>query len=418
MIGFAPVVLVAAWGLGPGAWGLQVSSEVLAEIRVHGNLVVSNEDVLAIAGLTVGQPFGPDTIEEVTGRLRASKKFDEIQVLKRFASIDDPTRIALVIIVNEGPVRLRSDGDAISAVRRRGIRNMMWLPVLDAEDGYGLTYGVRFALVGTAGSQSRLSFPLTWGGMRRAGVELDRRFTRGPIRRLELGATIQRQKNPAFLENDDRRRLWARVERARGPVRAHGTADWQRVSFAGDEDTVRSIGADVAFDTRRDPAQPRNAVYAIAAWERLDFDSRPAANRTRLEARGYLGLIGQTVLALRAVREDADQPLPRYLKSLLGGWSTLRGFEAGSFAGDMKVAQSAELRMPLTSPLNVAKLGVSVFVDAGTAYDEGQRYRDQKLRRGLGGSVWLAAAVFHVGVSVAQADGGGRRVNFGGGLTF
>jgi outer membrane protein assembly factor BamA len=203
-----------------------------------------------------------------------------------------------------------------------------------------------------------------------------------------------------------------------GPVRAGGTLGWQHVAFGGDRDTLTSVGADVAFDTRIDPVLPRNAVYARASWERVRFSSGGATNRSRLEGNAYVGVIRQTVLAVRVVREDADHPLPQYLASLLGGWSSLRGFKAGSFAGDTMVAGSAELRIPLSSPLDIGKVGVSVFVDAGAAYDKGEHFRDQALARGIGGSVWLAAAVFRMSLSVAHGRGATTRVNFGGGFTF
>jgi outer membrane protein assembly factor BamA len=331
--------------------------------------------VIKIAGVTPGDPFSDRTVDEVTARLRASKKFQDVQVLKRFASIADPTKIALVIVVNEGPVRIESSapGTPISIVRRRGLRNLLFMPIIDAEDGYGVTYGVRLALVGIAGPKSRLSFPLTWGGMKRAGVDLERRYARGPFSRVELGGAVQRQTNPAFQQDDDRQRVWARVERASGPWRAGGTVGWQRVSFAAIRDRFQSVGGDVTFDTRLDPLLPRNAVYAVASVEHLNFSEGEPVTRSRLEARGYIGFVGPTVFALRAVREDANRGLPPYLKSLLGGWSSLRGFQAGAFVGDTLVAESAELRIPVGSPLRIAKLGVSVFTDAGVAYDRGQR---------------------------------------------
>lgn len=404
----------------PGAQGLQAkaSPEVIAEIRIHGNLIVSNEDVLAISGVSVGNPFGATTVEDVASRLRASGKFEHVEVLKRFASIEDPSRIALVIIVNEGPVRISSKGGAIDVVRRKGLRNLLFLPILEAEDGYGVTYGARLALAGAAGGRSRVSFPLTWGGRKRAAVELDRSLSRGPLTRALAGAAIQRRTNPAFLQDDTRRQVWGRVERASGPVRAGAALGWTHVSFAGVEDRFRSVGADLTVDTRLDPMLPRNAVYATAAWERLSFGSGGRISRTRLEGRGYVGLIGQTVLAVRALREASSAPLPLYLKSLLGGWSTLRGFPAGAMAGDTLVAESIELRVPLNSPLRIAKMGMSVFADAGTAYDHGQRYHDRPPHQGFGAGLWLSATVFHFGISVAHGRGADNRVNFGGGLSF
>jgi outer membrane protein assembly factor BamA len=369
----------------------------------------------------IGDPFSAATIADVTARLRASKKFHEISVLKRFASISDPTKVVLVVIVNEGAVRVDAPdvpGSPISVVRKRGLQKLMVMPIIDAEDGYGTTFGARLAVMGVAGRQSRLSFPLSWGGMKRAGVEIDRPFARGPLSRVSAGGALQRQRNPAFLENDDRRRLWGRAERVLGPVRLGATAGWQHVSFAGERDSFRSVGGDVAFDTRIDPVLPRNAVYARASWEHLKFASGGDTNRTQFEGRGYVGLVGQTVLALQAVREDADRRLPRYLKPLLGGFSSLRGFKAGSFNGDTLVSGSAELRIPLSSPLEVGKFGVSIFVDAGTAYDKGARFRDQPLQTGVGASAWFVAAMFHVGLSVAHGRGADTRVNFGAGFTF
>ncbi len=398
-------------------------TEVIAEIRIHGNLVATSDEILTLAGLTIGTPFAATTIADVTARLKASKKFEDVQVLKRFASIEDASRITVVILVNEGPVRLSSNLTAVRRSRSR-IRNVLFMPILDAEDGYGLTYGARAAYVDAFGPKSRLSFPLTWGGTKQAGVEFERGLGVERRTRITVGAAVQRRKNPTFLEQDTRRRVWGRVEHARGPFRAGGAIGWQDVSFAAIRDRFRSAGVDVAFDTRLDPVLPRNAVLAASSWERLDwgprFDSgrRGPVNRARVEGRGYLGLVGQTVLAVRAVRESSSGPLPPYLQPLLGGWSTLRGYKAGSFSGDILVAESVELRIPLTSPLRVGKLGVSIFADGGKIYGHGQRFRDQPFHRSAGGSVWFAATVFHLGVSVARGRGADTRVNFGAGLTF
>jgi outer membrane protein assembly factor BamA len=294
----------------------------------------------------------------------------------------------------------------------------MFLPILDAEDGYGVTFGARLALAGAGNSRSRFSFPLTWGGLKQAGAEFEQTFTGGPITRVQFGGGIQRQTNPGFQFDDDRRRVWARAERRLGPVRAGATVGWQGVTFNAVDDHFTSAGADVTLDTRIDPWLPRNAVFASASWEHLNVHSAGGINRTGLDAQGYVGLLGQSILVLRATRDDASQPLPPYLQSLLGGWSSLRGFKAGSFIGDTVVTGSAELRIPLTSPLNVGKLGVSVFIDEGKAYAKGDSYSSEPFQRGIGGSVWLSAAVFRLSLSVAHGRGATTRVNFGAGLMF
>ena len=63
-------------------------------------------------------------------------------------------------------------------------------------------------------------------------------------------------------------------------------------------------------------------------------------------------------------------------------------------------------------------MGASVFVDAGAAWNDGERLQDRPLRRGIGAGLWATATVFHVGVSVGHGRGAGTRVNFGGGLSF
>jgi outer membrane protein assembly factor BamA len=414
----APVLLAFVLA---GAASAQ-SAEVVAEIRVHGNLITPEDEVLRLADVHVGMPFDPATPAQVTARLQAAKRFQSVEVLKRFASISDPNQIALVIIVDDGRVALDwsdRDGDKAPRVTRRRGPHLMFLPILDAEDGYGVSYGGRFAVPGPVGASSRLSFPLTWGGQKRAGAELERYLDRGPFTRVEAGASISRIKNLFYEENDDRGRIWLRADRELARiVRASLTTGWDHVSFLGQSDSFSTVGAAVELDTRIDPMLARNAVYARAAWDHLDFGKSDAANRVSLDARGYLGLVGQSVLVVRALREDSDRPLPPYLRPLLGGMDNLRGFRAGSAIGDTLVAGSAELRLPLTSPLSVGKLGVSAFVDTGTVYDKGQRLDDQRLERGVGGSVWFAAAFVRLNLAVAHGIGASTRVHFGTNLTF
>jgi outer membrane protein assembly factor BamA len=396
-------------------------AEILTAVQVHGNTATSDDEVRRLAGVQPGMPVEPSTIDEITARLRATKRFETVQVLKRFASISDPSQIVLVIIVDEGPVKIELTGDPdhpTRVVRKRRLAVML-APIISYEDGYGGTYGVRIARPNVAGTASRLSFPLTWGGEKRAGAELDKTLAGAPIDRLTVGASLTRRTNPFFDEDDDRRRVWLRAERelVRG-VRAGATGGWQRVSFFGVNDAFTHAGVDLVVDTRVDPMLARNAVYARVAWEHLRFSDADGVNRTDLDVRGYVGLLGQSILAVRAQREDANRPLPPYLKSLLGGMPNLRGFHAGTAAGDTLAGASAELIIPLTSPLSVGKIGVSAFIDAATVYDKGERLSDQVMREGFGGSVWFSAAFLRLNVAVAHGRGSGTRVHVGGAVTF
>jgi hypothetical protein len=392
-------------------------SETITAIQIQGNTATSDEEVRRLADVRVGMPFDAGTLADVAARLRATRRFEAVEVRKRFASIADPSQIVLVIVVDEGAVRIEMTGDAGTPTRvvRTGRPNILFLPVLNAEDGYGLTYGARLALVDPAGKNSRLSFPLTWGGTKEAAAELDKTFVRGPLDRLVVGGSISRRTNPFFERDDDRARVWVRGERAlMRAVRLGATAGFERASFLDARDRFAHAGADVVVDTRLDPFLARNAVYARAAWEHLGF----GANRTEVDARGYLGLLGQSILAVRGLHADSSRPLPPYLQPLLGGMANLRGFKAGTAAGDTLVAASAELIVPLTSPLHVGKAGISVFADRGTVYAKGERLADQKMREGYGASVWLTAAFLRLNLAVAHGRGASTRVHFGAAAMF
>src|ERR1017187_6384755 len=195
-------------------------TEVIAEIRVHGNEVTPDDEIVKLAGVTIGAPVSATTIGDITARLKAAHRFEKVDVLKRFASIDDPSQIVIVIVVDEGAATIQiphNGSGPARIVRRRGPKNLMFMPILDGEDGYGFTYGVRAALVDVAGKGSRLSFPASWGGRRRIGAEFEKTFRNPFVTRVEVGAGLQQRINPFYQVDDTRRQVWGRVERAVGP---------------------------------------------------------------------------------------------------------------------------------------------------------------------------------------------------------
>jgi outer membrane protein assembly factor BamA len=407
----------------------QTALGVVSQVRVHGNQIATDAEIIALSGVTVGAPVTPTLFADVTKRLLDSNKFDDVQVLERFASISDPTQVVVLIVVNEGPLRLEVPKDPsapVKTTKRRFSDNLMWIPMVHGEDGYALTVGARIALVNIGGPRNRMSFPLTVGGTKQAGAEFDRTFVQGPLTRIKIATGIAERQNPAFLIDDKRVAAGVRVERAFGPLLVGGGGGWQRVSFDTDRDNIGAFRGDVSYDTRVDPSFPRNAVYLMASAERLIFAGPPSEpgtsspiTRTRLEGQGYVGFIGQTVIVIRGLREDANRLQPRYLQSILGGWTTLRGFPAGSFTGDTLVTGSLELRVPFSSPQAFIKWGVNFFADHGTIYRADQKLSDATFHTGAGGGVWLAAARVHLGLALAHGLGGnGSHVNFDAGINF
>jgi outer membrane protein assembly factor BamA len=253
-------------------------------------------------------------------------------------------------------------------------------------------------------------------------VEVDRAFERGPFSRIDAALSITRRINPHFDVADTRTEVRARAERAvTSWLRLGGGVRRARVSFAGDDDTFVAPGADLVIDTRTDPGFPRNAIHVAAAGEQLRFDRQRHVVRWTLDLRGYVGLFGSSVLALRGATVSARDTLPAYEQALLGGTSTLRGYDFGYRAGDNLAMVSAEVRVPLTSPLVMGKLGIKGFVDAGTVYPHGARLTDQVLDRGVGAGVFMSWAVLRMGLDVAWPIGGATkkpRWHFGLGVTF
>ena len=397
--------------------------ETIVEVRVHGNAYINDADVIALAGVTVGQPWTSESLAGIEQRLKVSGRFESVEVRKRYRSLDSTTEIVVLLVVHERPgvTSIDQDLDPVTGSWKRLRSRLMFLPILNYADGYGFTYGARFSTVDLLGAKERLSFPLTWGGTRRAAVELERTFKSGPLTQIESSFGIWQRENPRF-EIDDRRLEWrGRAERVFGRFLRTGVeGSAADVEFDTLDDRLLTVGADIALDTRADPAFPRNAVYLASGWTGLSVRDRgDQINRVFADARGYLGVIGQLVLATRAQFTSADATLPPYERLLLGGSSTLRGFRTGSFDGDRMFVTSAELRMPITSVLSSARLGVTAFFDAGTVYDAGQRLEDATWHRGVGGGVFLIASVFRLNFDVAYGlKTGDTRFHLGMGFPF
>jgi hypothetical protein len=300
-------------------WSLAAQREVVFAIQVHGNTLTSTDDVIRASGIAIGDRVATATLSDAEARLRAALEPEEVEVLKRFASISDPTRVLVLIQLDEGPVRVdRPDADgaipeagALPAPRATAVRrsrvNVMLVPILGAEDGYGLTYGAQVAFAGhRSARRRRIVVPASWGGDKRLAAEYQQEFARRLAPGLRAGGMLQRRTHPFYQEHADRRRAWARAEwpllRA---VRAGSEAAWQSSSLGSQDVEARSLGVDAVVDTRIDPLMPYNAVFVRSAVERIRFSADASAVRTEIDANAYIGLYRGTVLALRAVRENS-----------------------------------------------------------------------------------------------------------------
>jgi hypothetical protein len=404
----------------------QPAAETIREIRVHGNAAVTDADVLKLAGVAVGDPVTPDSLKLVEKRLKDSDRFETIEVRKRYRSIDDPTDVALVLIVHEraGVASATAAGGAAGKITRPWHRaftdRLMFFPILNYEDGYGFTYGARFSTIDLLGLGERLSTPVTWGGTKRAAIEFERTFKTGPVTRVFSSFGIWNRENPRFEIDDQRVELKGRVERQFAHMLRVGL-DGARssVSFGTLDDQIWTVGTNVVLDTRGDPAFPGNAVLLGGGWSQLNVRGHDAINRYNTDARGYLRLVRQAVVAGRIQYFTSDATLPPYERLLLGGSSSLRGFPTGAFDGDRMIVTSAELRVPITSVLSGAKLGVDAFTDVSKAVNFDQSLSDARWRQGVGAGLFLIAPLVKINLDVGHGlDGGGTRVILSTGFNF
>jgi outer membrane protein assembly factor BamA len=439
----------------PGQTSAQLSQgagEVIAEVRVHGNYATPDTEVLRLAGVAIGDALQVDTVMQVAKRLRASGRFQQVDVRKRYRSLSDTQQVVLILLVQEHPLASAHAPPVPVLMRpfRRLRGSMQFLPIINYADGYGFTYGLRTSFANALGANSRVSVPLSLGANRRTALEADKSFDRGIVHRLEGGVSASVRENPFYHEDDGRKQIWLRAERnLAGPIKVGGGLGLTHVNFSpgqrscdvsGEQpteggcdaniapwhDTFATYGADVTLDTRRDPIFPRNAVFARIGWDALNYTGttitmsapKPTINRLQTDARGYVGLIGQSVVSVRGRFDTSDGPLPPYEQWLLGGSSSLRGFRTGGFAGDTRALAGVELRVPLSASMKLTRLGLSVFEDSGAVYDHGVRLRDATFHHGAGAGVFLLAPFLQMNLDVAYGFGQGLRVHFTTGFQF
>ena len=397
--------------------------ERVAEIRVQGNVTLTEDAVIGLSGIVPGATLGPGDLEAIEKRLRDSGRFDEVKVKKGYRTLA-MDEMALLLVVHEKP-GLSPTGQPPSALKRLG-NHLKFFPIIDYDDGYGWTYGAQTAVVDILGKGTHIAVPLSWGGTRQAAVEADHTFHSGPLTRLTGSFGIAQRENPHYEIDDRRTTLSGRAERRLFDKLTLGAeAGGSRVTFEPTHDRFWSGGADVTFDTRTDPGFPTDAVLASAAWSRLNAlgDTRAlwssaAIDRYRAEARGYKRLFGQWIGAVRAQYDAASAPLPLYEQFLLGG-SLLRGLDAGELAGDTRVLWSAELRVPFSSPLSSGRIGFNAFLDGGAVAPHGAKLADQHMYSGAGGGLFMTISVVQFHFDVAHSlDNRGTHFHFGTSFTF
>lgn len=404
----------------------RTAREAVVEIRVHGNLSLSDAEVIALAGVEVGDGAGPDLIAAVRERLEASGRFETIDVRRLYRSLTATNEVALVIVVREQPgARWRNPvARALAGVGRR----LMVAPLVDHREGYGVAYGALTSVVDALGAGSRLSLPATWGGHKRIGLEMEAPVPGLLVDRLRAGGWRGRRRHPYFEADDDRTGLEVAVERGLpGGFRLNGAAAWEDVRFAAGADRLFRSAVHLDYgDYRETPATARrNTVVVRAGVERFaTVGGSGTVFRPRLDARAYAAAGGQAVVAARLFFAGASGSLPPYERALLGGSpaarGTLRGWSAGAAVGDRIAAASLELRLPVTSLLSEVQVGLRLFADTAAVYDATTSIGRARFLEGAGVGVFVMPPGFGfpVAIDVAHDFAGGVRTHASAGFGF
>ena len=253
-------------------------------------------------------------------------------------------------------------------------------------------------------------------------MQLERAFKLGPIERVAGEFGIGRTREPALRD----RRHARIVRRARrvgaGALAAprRGRPAWTTWSSAIVEDTVSRLRR------RRDdrharrsgvPAQrdPRQRSASIGCT----FDAGHANQTKRGRARLCRTVRPDGAGGARPERSRRTRRCRPTSTTCSAAPPNLRGYDAGYKAGDNLAAASAELRIPITSPLSIGRFGVKAFADCGRGLRRSARSSPtRRSSRGIGGGAYLHLTVVSLSLDVARSRSGDTRFHFGMGVTF
>ena len=200
----------------------------------------------------------------------------------------------------------------------------MFLPIVNYADGYGFTYGGRVSTIDLLGIGERLSVPLTWGGTRRAALEVERTFKTGPLTRVAVDVRHLAAREPALRDRRSARRAGRprRAElRRRRPHRRR-----RRRSSTVDFGDARRSPVDArrrrrARHARRSGLSRATPSCSSAGWTGLHVarPRRAASTATRPTRAAISASSARPSLAGRVQYRRRTARCPDYERLLLGG---------------------------------------------------------------------------------------------------
>lgn len=174
---------------------------------------------------------------------------------------------------------------------------------------------------------------------------------------------------------------------------------------------TRSVTLTRVFDSRDNVFNAtegrRYSLSAEFAGKALGGDFN--YNKYTAEARQYLKVGKEQVVALRLTAGYADGHMPDSGRFAVGGADTLRGYEDDEFKGSKMLAATAEYRFPVAKKVQ----GV-VFTDVGNAWN-GEGYKLNDLEASAGVGLRITTPIGPIRLDYAQGSEGGKtHFSFGG----
>ena len=385
---------------------LAMAQETIDVIKVHGLVEISEADAIAMTGVKAGEQYTDATLAEVKQRLLSSGKFSSVEVLKRYRSITDFSKVSLVIMVAE---------------KQSFFNQFMYLPVAGFGENGKFVYGGFIGATDLFGLGEHTTMPVIMEGDNINMLGIMTHFdSEGPLfNRITLSAMKSVSENQHFELDDER--TFANISLARrvGPLFIKANGGYEEVKFSQLEDEYLTYGLMANIDTRKDVLLPSDALFLGFNWQRYD-DRNSDMNYDiySFDARGFKGLIGRSLIGGQLLYQKSNELLPDYFRPYLGGTSRLRGYDEGSFLGDQFYLATAEIRVPVTSKGSTNLIGFHAFYNVGKIAFHDEDLWDSELKKGAGvGGFWFWNG-FGIRLDIASDLDGEYTAHLGSEFTF